>query len=117
VTDSFDWGSIEWLVSRELVPAAEMTFGYVEIHARRRNSRHLHPNCDEVLYLLEGLLDHTVGEDVVRLSPGRALHIPRGVPHQAENVGAETARMVVAYSAGDRETTIVEPGYRPGPSG
>jgi len=105
--DTFEWGSIAWLVSEALIPGADLTFGYVEIAPGGRNPRHLHPNCDEVLFLIEGLVDHEVDGRVLHLTPGTALHIPRKSPHQARNLGRYTARMVVAYSTGDRETTLV----------
>ena len=69
----FDWGSIQWLVNRDLAGDAEITFGYVEINPGSKNPRHLHPNCDEVLYVLEGELVHSVGEEIVELGPGTAL--------------------------------------------
>ena len=116
--NTFEWGSIAWLVSAALIPGADLTFGYVEIAAGGRNPRHLHPNCDEVLFLIEGVLDHEVDGRVVHLKTGTALHIPRSSPHQARNVGRDTARMVVAYSTGDRETTFVDDeGSSPPPPG
>jgi hypothetical protein len=39
-----------------------------------------------------------------------AIHIPMGVPHDAANTGAVVARMVVAYSSGDRQTVMLEGG-------
>ena len=105
---TFDWGSIQWLVNDQLAADAEITFGYVEIDAGCKNPRHLHPNCDEVLYLLEGTLEHSLGDDVVELSPGDALLIPRNVPHDALNPGQAPARVVVAYSTGDRQTVMLE---------
>ena len=87
-----------------------MTFGYVEIKAGQKNARHLHPNCDEVLYLIEGDLEHRLGDESVPLRPGMAIHIPTGVAHDAVNRGATTARMVVAYSTGDRQTVTLDDG-------
>ena len=105
---TFDWGSIQWLVNDQLAADAQITFGYVEIDAGGKNPRHLHPNCDEVLYVLEGTLEHSLGDDVVDLSPGDALLIPRNVPHDARNRGQASARVVVAYSTGDRQTVMLE---------
>ena len=104
----FDWGSIQWLVNRELAGDAEITFGYVEINPGSKNPRHLHPNCDEVLYVLEGELVHSVGEEIVELGPGTALLIPRNAAHDARNPGQVPARVVVAYSSGDRQTVQLE---------
>jgi quercetin dioxygenase-like cupin family protein len=104
----YGWGSIQWLVNGELVSGAALTFGYVEIAAGSQNPRHRHPNCDEVLYLMEGELEHAVGADVARLTPGMAIFIPQDVEHEARNTGTVTARMVVAYSSGERQTVLAD---------
>lgn len=104
---TFDWGSIEWLVSADLMEGAELTFGYVEIEPGCANPLHSHPNCDEALFVIDGVLDHMIGNDVVRMTPGSAIHIPRGVPHCARSFGPQTARLVVAFSTGNRETTML----------
>jgi quercetin dioxygenase-like cupin family protein len=106
----FDWGSIQWLVSDRLDAGAGITFGHVEIKAGSKNPRHLHPNCDEVLYLMEGELDHSLDGQVVRLRPGMSLFIPANAEHDAVNVSNVVARMVVAYSSGDRQTVMLEAG-------
>lgn len=108
--NQFDWGSIQWLVSGELFKNADITFGYVEIEAGRKNPRHYHPNSDEVLYLIEGELDHTIGAESFHLEPGMAIFIPINAEHDARNNGSSTARMVVAYPTGDRQAVMLEAG-------
>ena len=106
----FDWGAIQWLVSGELMDGANITFGFVEIEPGRKNPRHYHPNSDEVLYLIEGELRHTVGENTYQLTAGTAIFIPQHAPHDAFNPGTKTARMVVAYPTGDRQMVLLEAG-------
>ena len=107
---TFDWGAIQWLVNGQRIAHSQLTFGYVEIKPGRKNFKHYHPNCDEVLYLLEGELDHSLGGEHVPLTAGMSIHIPMGVHHDAVNRSTVTARMVVAYSSGDRQTVTVEEG-------
>lgn len=104
----FEWGSIQWLVNERLVPAARITTGYVQILAGRNNPLHYHPNAEEVLHLIEGELDHRVGDDHFRLTAGSTLHVPQGVIHNAHNVGAVTARMLVSYPTGERQMVVVD---------
>lgn len=108
--EAFDWGSIQWLVSVRQLADSQLTFGYVEIKPGMKNTRHYHPNCDEVLFLLEGELEHSLGEARFPLRAGAAIHIPMGTPHDAANRGDVVARMVVAYSSGDRQTVMLEDG-------
>ncbi len=106
--NEFKWGSIQWLCSGELLADAEQTFGFVQINAGSNNPAHLHPNSDEVLYLLEGELDHSLGDEVFHLTPGMSIHIPRGVPHNAVNTSDVTARMVVSYPTRDRQAVFMD---------
>jgi quercetin dioxygenase-like cupin family protein len=106
----FPWGSIQWLCSNEFFADANLTFGYVQIEAGQKNPRHYHPNSSEVLFLIEGELDHSVGDQVFHLTAGKSIFIPLGVEHDARNGGTTTARMVVAYPTGDRQAVMLEAG-------
>jgi len=104
------WGRIQWLVTGEAQPGANVTFGFVEIEPGAKNPLMRHPNCDEVLYLLEGELDHSLEGKRYRLKPGDSIFIPRGARHDANNPGTVTARMVVAYDTGNRKIEILDGG-------
>jgi quercetin dioxygenase-like cupin family protein len=104
------WGYMQWLCSGTLFADAQQTFGYVEIDPGRKNPRHLHPNSDEVLYLLEGELDHSLGDAVYHLEAGMSIHIPMSVAHDAVNRGTGVARMLVAYPTADRQVVMCEEG-------
>ena len=99
-----DWGKIQWLCGKEIDPEAEMTFGMVYIDAGKANTRHIHPNCEEIIFVLSGECDHSLGDEVLHLEPGMMLRIPRGVPHHAKVTSWEPCRMIIAYSAPDRQT-------------
>jgi quercetin dioxygenase-like cupin family protein len=104
------WGYMQWMCNGTLFADAQQTFGYVEINPGQKNPRHLHPNSDEVLYLLEGELEHSLGDALHHLEAGMAIHIPQGVPHDAMNRGASVARMLVAYPTADRQVVMCEEG-------
>jgi quercetin dioxygenase-like cupin family protein len=98
----------DWLVRRD--DERWRWDDYVQIEPGRKNPRHHHPNSDEVLYLLEGELEHSLGNEVHHLEPGMAIHIPQGVDHDAYNGGRVTARMLVAYPTSDRRVVMREEG-------
>jgi quercetin dioxygenase-like cupin family protein len=106
--ETFDWGSITWVDSAELTASDALTVGRVTIDSGAENPEHYHPNCDETLYLLEGTIDHWVGDESTTLEPGDCLHIPQGKPHRAVNVGEQEAIAVIAYDTGTREFEPVE---------
>lgn len=99
-----DWGKIQWLCGQDIDPDCEMTFGMVYIEAGKKNPRHIHPNCEEYIFVLSGECDHSLGDEKFHLEPGIMLRIPRGVAHHAETTTWEPCRMMIMYSAPDRQT-------------
>lgn len=100
--------AIKWLFSGKTAPDAAQTLGYVVIEPGQKNPLHAHPNCEEVLYLISGELDHSLGEEMHRLQPGDAIRVPAGVKHDAKSVGTAPATMVVCYSVPDRQMVSYE---------
>src|SRR4051812_18272917 len=100
----FDWGRITWLVSGSLGNSTTMTFGRVTIRAGHNNPRHRHPNCDEILHLLSGRLEHTLGDATFAMEPGDTISIPTGIWHNARAVGDTDAEMTISFSSPDRQT-------------
>jgi quercetin dioxygenase-like cupin family protein len=102
----YPWGSIRWLMNAKLDPEAEMTLGVVHIDANRANTVHRHPNSAEYLYVLEGTLEHRVGDRWTALEPGDTLRIPKGTVHGART-GASPCRVLVVYDTGTRQMVPV----------
>ena len=106
----YGWGSLCFLADGSSGTSPEVSMARVVIAAGKRNILHIHPNCDELLYLLAGKLKHRAGEKWVEMEVGDTIRIARGVVHQAEVVSAEDAEMIVVYSVGERETVVLEEG-------
>lgn len=100
----FDWGHIIWTVSRGLGNSGTMTFGLVTIKAGQANPRHRHPNCDEVLHVLSGQIEHTLGNEKFIMEAGDTISIPTGVVHNASALGDSDAVMTISFSSPDRQT-------------
>jgi quercetin dioxygenase-like cupin family protein len=104
----YPWGWIRWLMNAELDPQARMTFGVVQINAGQSNPAHVHPNCEEVLYVLEGSCEHMIGGQTVTLKAGDVIRIPKGVPHAARTSQQESMKAVIAYDTGRRQFVVVD---------
>ena len=100
------WGSLTWLASRKIGNAEDLTIGRVVIRKGCCNPRHTHNTCEEVLHLLRGKLEHTMGNEKVVLNAGDTLVVAAGVPHNAVSIGGEDADMIVAYSSGVRDFVL-----------
>ena len=104
----FPWGAIKWLCNDEIDSEAEMTFGLVFLNVGESNPLHLHPNCEELLYILSGECSHRLGDDTFEMRAGSMIRIPRGVKHNAVNTGWQPVTMIVCYSAADRQTVFYD---------
>jgi quercetin dioxygenase-like cupin family protein len=97
-----EWGSLYWLANKQLTNSG-LTLGRVIIKKGQANPRHCHDSCEEVLYLLQGMLKHSLGDETLVLEEGDTLIVPPGVMHNALNIGETDADMIVAYSSGQRD--------------
>jgi mannose-6-phosphate isomerase-like protein (cupin superfamily) len=100
--------TVRWLFNGALTPGVRETLGFVVIQPGQKNPLHAHPNCEEVLYLVSGELDHTIDGAVFRLEPGDAVRVPAAARHDARAVGPDPATMVVFYNVPDREMVTYE---------
>jgi quercetin dioxygenase-like cupin family protein len=104
IVQEFDWGQLRWLANGKIGNSGDMTFGQCLIKPGCENPRHLHPNCEEILYVISGKIMHTLEDDVFEMGSGDTVVIPPNLMHNARNVGTETAVMMIAYSSPDRQT-------------
>jgi quercetin dioxygenase-like cupin family protein len=104
----FPWGAIQWLCNAEIDPDAQQTLGLVYIQPGQKNPLHLHPNCEELLFVLSGECDHRLDDAVHHLEAGSMIRIPAGAKHDARNNGWEPVRMLICYSSPDRQTVFLE---------
>ena len=102
--DERPWGKLVWYVSATVGNARELTVGRCVIKPGQENPRHQHPNCEEVLHVLDGRIAHTLGGSTVEMTNGDTIRIPAGVLHNARNLGDGDALLMISFSSGDRQT-------------
>ena len=59
---------------------------------------HSHTNNEEIVYVLEGTLRYTVGDDTRDLSPGETLRTPKGAVHGFSNPFGGVARALITMA-------------------
>lgn len=102
------WGELNWKITGNAMPSAEMTFGTCLIKPGERNPLHAHPNCEELLYVVSGACEHRLGEETVHLNAGDVIRIPRNVPHWARALGDEPVFALIVFSSGERQAIGLE---------
>ncbi|AJC83639.1 cupin 2 domain-containing protein (plasmid) [Rhizobium etli bv. phaseoli str. IE4803] len=96
------WGELNWKITGDGTPGAEMTFGTCRINPGERNQLHSHPDCEEILYVISGNCEHKLGDALYRLEAGDAIRIPRNVRHCARALGTEPLFALIMFSSGTR---------------
>lgn len=57
-------------------------------------SLHVHEHEDELVYVLEGEVEVTLGDDKMKAGPGVMALLPRGIAHGFTNAGATPSRVL-----------------------
>lgn len=81
---------------------------YFELEPGCKLGRHT-DSAEEVLLILQGTVEVTVGEETSEASAGELALVPEMVPHSVHNVGTETARVVGFFPNGHIVSTFDEP--------
>ncbi len=101
--EPMEWGTVRWLARQDDPPGAEMTVAVAAFAAGKGNVEHIHPDCEEIVYVLEGAVMHTLDDEVTTLHAGDIIIVPRGVPHQLAATGGADARAFIVFSSPDRQ--------------
>ena len=101
--ETTDFGSVHWAVHAGDPPGAEQTIGLAVFDAGKSNAEHIHPNCEEVVYVLDGEVEHTLGDQQTTLRAGDLIVVPRGVAHRLVNTSATPVRTYIVFSSPDRQ--------------
>lgn len=82
-----------------------MTLGKCVIKPGCENPLHSHPNCSEILVVLQGTIMHLIEDGREKqLQEGDVITLPVNLPHKARNTGNVDAVLLIAFSSADRQT-------------
>lgn len=96
------WGGLTWYASGKLGNSTELTVGRCVIKPGCSNPMHYHPNCSEILVVMQGTVMHTTDDGEVRMSAGDTITVQRGFSHHATNIGSDDAVLFVVFPTPDR---------------
>ncbi len=106
---AFDGGR-EWRVDGSMFPISTTMTGVVlEMEPGALRELHWHPNAAEWQYVLSGRFSITMFGSNGRwreetLGQGDVGYIPQGFGHSIENIGGETARILIVFNSGHYQT-------------
>ena len=64
----------------------------------RKPPPHIHTNCEEAFYVLEGQIEFFLGTETVIGRPGSFVHVPGGMSHTFGNAQKVPARLLVIHA-------------------
>jgi quercetin dioxygenase-like cupin family protein len=106
--EEYSWGKLMWAISGALGNSEQLTVGWCLLAPGQANPRHYHPNCDEVLVVVEGRIVHSWNSKEIEMSEGDLISLPQGVIHNARNIDDRHARLLICFSSADRQTVSAE---------
>jgi quercetin dioxygenase-like cupin family protein len=89
---------LTWLASGEVNEARELSLARLMIPANTTTELHQHPDCEEVVSVLEGVVSCERGGNWTFHHAGEAIVVSRGVIHRLRT-GGEPALVLLAYSS------------------
>lgn len=66
-------------------------------------------SAEEIILILEGEAEATVGDELGKLSKGELALIPAMLPHDVKNTGSDTLKVIGFFSSPNVVSTFVEP--------
>ena len=106
---SFDWGQVKPLMVAADSDEGTVSVVHVVMSPGRGHERHNHPEADELIHVLSGEGEQTLGdEEPFPLRAGQTVVIPKGVWHSTINSGWEPMAVLAIYAPAGPEQVLAE---------
>ena len=79
------WGKHWFLAEPELTGSEELMLVRVKMPPGAGHQFHIHPESDEIIYVVDGVAEQWVDREKRRLKAGDSAYIPKGVVHATYN--------------------------------
>lgn len=95
--DVLDWGRLSWLCNPPSTGAKQTTVVAGSIFRGTGHDFHLHPDQEEVLYVVSGTIEQWVEREMRMLGPGDCVFLPAGTVHASFNAGSDDAKVLAIF--------------------
>ncbi len=110
--EEMEWGSLRWLSRPEDTGARELAIVEVSIAPGGGHDFHMHPNQEELIYVVDGSVEQWLDREMRVLGPGDSVFIGKGVVHASfRNRKEESSAQLLAILApcsGDTGYEVVD---------
>ncbi len=98
-TQSFDWGTIQWLHEPKEMCEDRLIIGLTTFYPGKIHHRHVHTGDEQVIYVVSGQGEHYVDGNIQALSAGQLVYIPPFSEHELKNTGDQPLKLIIVYSS------------------
>ena len=105
-----DWGTMKILSGPGVTGAQRFSAGIAKIEPGHHHPVHSHSDVEEIIYVISGSGEQSVGPASRCVNPGDLVYVPPGAEHGTQNVGGETLVLLVVYSPPGPEESVREVG-------
>lgn len=92
--EALDWGRLRWLSTPPATGAKDLTVIDVELAPGKGHDFHKHPDQEEVIVCVSGMVEQWVDQQKRVLGPGDSCFIPANMVHASFNVGKDDAKLL-----------------------
>jgi quercetin dioxygenase-like cupin family protein len=85
---------------------------YFELDPQEEVGSHT-DSAEEILLVLEGSVEATVGDETVRAEKGQLVLVPKMEPHNVKNIGSTTAKLFGFFGGANSIVATFEHGWGP----
>jgi mannose-6-phosphate isomerase-like protein (cupin superfamily) len=105
-----DGSEIRELLAQRNSAIVKQSLAEARLPAGASTTAHFHPVTEEIYYVLEGVGQMKVGDELQEVGPGDAIAIPPGQIHQITNVGTKLLRFLCCCAPGyeDDDTCLID---------
>ena len=101
--DALDWATLRWLSGPAQTQARGLVIVEVDIKPGAGHSFHIHPDQEELIYVLQGRIEQWLEKETRELQAGDSAFIPAGTVHASFNSTSGPARLLAILSPSVKE--------------
>lgn len=96
-SDPLPFGSLRWLSNPAATGTKQLAIIEAKLNAGEGHAFHQHPEQEELVFVLDGLVEQWIGEECKILGPGDAAFIPPGVVHASYTSGDRPSKLLAIF--------------------
>ena len=96
-SDPLPFGSLRWLCHPASTAARQLSIIEATLNVGEGHAFHLHPEQEEMIYILAGEVEQWIGKEKRILVPGDAAFVPAGTVHASYTAGNVPSRLLAIF--------------------